>query len=88
MDNCLINISPIDGRYYDLTEEVRKYFSEYTLIRNRVIIEIEWIKNLSSIKEIDLNINDEEIKKLNLIKDEFDIKRCRKSKGNRKNNKT
>ena len=37
----IYNISPVDGRYKDLTEEVRKYFSEYHLIKNRVIVEIE-----------------------------------------------
>ena len=45
MEEELLNISPIDGRYKEMTNEVRKYFSEYHLIKNRVIVEIEWLKN-------------------------------------------
>ena len=44
MEKELLNISPIDGRYKETTKEVRKYFSEYHLIKNRVIVEIEWLK--------------------------------------------
>ena len=73
MFDSLLNISPIDGRYYDLTGDVREYFSEYTLIKNRVIIEIEWIKKLASLKEIELNITEEELRNLDLIKNEFNI---------------
>ena len=47
MEQYMLNISPIDGRYKDSTDEVRNYFSEYHLIKNRVIVEIEWLKKLS-----------------------------------------
>ena len=37
---CIFNISPIDGRYNNLTKELSFLFSEYTFIKQRVIIEI------------------------------------------------
>ncbi len=39
-------ISPIDGRYNGKTESLVKYFSEYALIKYRVIVEIEYLKHL------------------------------------------
>lgn len=41
--NNLTAISPIDGRYHDKTTELQPYFSEYGLIRYRVIVEVEYI---------------------------------------------
>ena len=40
--NVLTAISPIDGRYRGKTEALAEYFSEYTLIRYRVRVEIEY----------------------------------------------
>ena len=39
-------ISPIDGRYAGKTKELQDYFSEYALIKYRVIIEIEYLIQL------------------------------------------
>lgn len=38
----LTNISPIDGRYQAQTSDLKKYFSEYGLIKYRVRIEVEY----------------------------------------------
>lgn len=38
----LIAISPIDGRYRSKTEKLTEYFSEYALIKYRVLVEIEY----------------------------------------------
>jgi adenylosuccinate lyase len=38
----LTAISPIDGRYHSATEVLRPYFSEFGLIRYRVLVEIEY----------------------------------------------
>ncbi len=73
MEKELLNISPIDGRYKETTKEVRKYFSEYHLIKNRVIVEIEWLKKLFNIKELGLEIKKEELTILDKISKEFDI---------------
>ena len=40
-------ISPIDGRYNDKTDQLKDYFSEYALIRYRVVIELRWLQQLS-----------------------------------------
>ena len=52
MISALTAISPIDGRYSIQTEPLRKVFSEYGLIHNRVKIEILWLIALSKDKEI------------------------------------
>jgi adenylosuccinate lyase len=46
--SSLTALSPLDGRYYGKVEALRHHFSEYGLIRNRVLIEIEWLKALSN----------------------------------------
>ncbi|NDV77696.1 adenylosuccinate lyase [Dysgonomonas sp. 511] len=38
----LTSISPIDGRYRSKTEQLANYFSEYALIKYRVLVEIEY----------------------------------------------
>lgn len=40
--NPLTTISPIDGRYHSKTAELQPYFSEFGLIKYRVIVEIEY----------------------------------------------
>ena len=41
-------LSPLDGRYHSKADALRNYFSEFGLIRYRVLIEIEWLKALSA----------------------------------------
>ncbi|MGB4922632.1 MAG: lyase family protein, partial [Candidatus Nitrotoga sp.] len=43
----LTALSPLDGRYHSRTNSLRTYYSEFGLIRYRVLIEIEWLKALS-----------------------------------------
>ena len=40
--NTLTAISPLDGRYYNTVSQLSDYFSEYALIRARVLVEIEY----------------------------------------------
>jgi len=49
---ALTAVSPIDGRYANKTNDLRPYFSEYGLIRHRVLVEIEWLKALADHSEI------------------------------------
>jgi adenylosuccinate lyase len=42
-------ISPIDGRYRDATVPLDEYFSEYALIRYRVLVEVEYFISLCRI---------------------------------------
>ena len=44
----LTALSPLDGRYHAKVEALRDHFSEFGLIRYRVLIEIEWLKSLSA----------------------------------------
>ena len=48
-NDALMAVSPIDGRYFSKTKELREYFSEYALIKYRVRIEIEYFIALTEI---------------------------------------
>lgn len=48
----LTAISPIDGRYANKVEDLRPIFSEFGLIRNRVLVEIRWLQALANQPEI------------------------------------
>src|ERR1700754_4361910 len=45
--NSLTAISPIDGRYRHQVQHLDDYFSEYALIRYRVLVEVEYFLFLS-----------------------------------------
>ena len=44
--SALSAVSPIDGRYGDKTAALRGVFSEYGLIRRRVLVEVRWLQCL------------------------------------------
>ncbi|MBU2019623.1 MAG: adenylosuccinate lyase [Bacteroidetes bacterium] len=48
--NSLTAISPIDGRYHSKTASLRHYFSEFALIKYRVIVEVKYLKELAKAK--------------------------------------
>ena len=48
----LTAISPLDGRYAGKTEALRPVFSEYGLIRHRVLVEVRWLQCLASRPEV------------------------------------
>jgi adenylosuccinate lyase len=50
---ALTALSPLDGRYAAKVEPLRAYFSEFGLIRNRIRVEIEWLKALATNPGID-----------------------------------
>ena len=48
-------LSPLDGRYQTKLDPLRACFSEYALIRHRMLVEVEWLKALAAepaLKEI------------------------------------
>ena len=50
MNNAPLNaISPIDGRYHSKTKALQAYYSEYGLIRYRVLVEVEYFLALTVI---------------------------------------
>jgi adenylosuccinate lyase len=48
----LTALSPLDGRYAPKVAPLRALFSEYALIRFRVLVEIEWLKALAAEPQI------------------------------------
>ena len=50
--STLTAVSPVDGRYGSKTEPLRTIFSEYGLIRYRVIVEIRWLQALAANPQI------------------------------------
>ena len=48
MSNALTALSPLDGRYAGKVDPLRPIFSEYGLIRARVIVEVEWLLALAA----------------------------------------
>jgi len=50
--SSLTALSPIDGRYASKTEALRPIFSEYGLIRHRVVVEIRWLQALAAHEDI------------------------------------
>ena len=74
----LLCISPIDGRYHNSTKELNEYFSEYALIKYRVLVEVKWLLKLDKI--ININFSKKEIDSLNSIINNFNIEDARKVK--------
>ncbi|XP_020275722.1 uncharacterized protein LOC109850183 isoform X2 [Asparagus officinalis] len=48
----IMALSPLDGRYLQKVKDLHPFFSEYGLIRYRVMVEVKWLLNLSKIPEI------------------------------------
>lgn len=48
----LTAISPVDGRYGSKTAALRPIFSEFGLIRHRVLVEVRWLQHLAKEKAI------------------------------------
>jgi adenylosuccinate lyase len=68
-------ISPADGRYADKVNELRDIFSEYGLIRFRVLVEIRWLQCLADEESVaELAATSTVMKDvLNNIVDEFSL---------------
>ena len=45
-------LSPLDGRYQEKASLLGPYFSEHSLIRHRIRVELEWLKALSMAEKI------------------------------------
>src|SRR5690606_39915099 len=55
-------VTPIDGRYYNTTKELSHFFSEFGLIRYRVLVEIEYFialaeSGIPQLKHFDGSLN-------------------------------
>jgi adenylosuccinate lyase len=50
--SALTALSPLDGRYRDKVSRLSDYFSEFGLIRYRILVEVEWLKALCGEKTL------------------------------------
>jgi len=73
--NELTAISPVDGRYGSKTEAFRDLFSEYGLIRHRVLVEVRWFQALAANAEIAEvpALDNTASERLNAIVDDFSL---------------
>ncbi len=73
--NELTAISPVDGRYGSKTAAFRDLFSEYGLIKHRVLVEVRWFQALASHDEITEvpELDAEASNVLNAIVDNFSV---------------
>jgi adenylosuccinate lyase len=72
--NSLTAISPLDGRYRQKVDELDLYFSEYGLIKYRLMVEIEYFIALCNIPLPQLSdFKKDNFKELRSIYEEFEI---------------
>ena len=73
--NNLLAISPIDGRYANKCPELQEIFSEYGLIKRRILVECAWLEALCDAKEIKecKPLSAKERKALRAIASEFSV---------------
>ncbi|HUC80412.1 MAG TPA: adenylosuccinate lyase [Flavisolibacter sp.] len=69
--SSLTAISPIDGRYRKQVQHLDDYFSEYGLIKYRVLVEVEYLLLLAQKKMFKLT--DKTASELHRIKEEFSL---------------
>lgn len=75
MENSLLAVSPLDGRYSSKVENLSQYFSEAALMRYRILVEIEWfifLFNTLKLKGTRL-LKTTELRILRSIYEDFDV---------------
>ena len=80
--NPLSALSPLDGRYKTKCEGLTPYFSEYGLMRYRVLVEVKWLQKLAvskSIHELD-EIDADDIQALNNLYEDFSLEHAQRIK--------
>lgn len=50
--SALTAVSPVDGRYGSKTAELRSIFSEFGLLKYRVVVEVRWLQKLAATQDI------------------------------------
>ena len=83
--NSLTAISPLDGRYRQKVDELDEYFSEFGLIRYRLLVEIEYFIALCEIPLPQLSdFRKENYKTLRTVYEDLEISDAEKIKGKEK----
>jgi len=79
----LTNVSPIDGRYKEITRELTKFFSEYAYIKYRLMVEMQYLLYFLRITENEY-YRGENIEYIHYvfakINNHFDLNECKKVK--------
>ncbi|MDO9448966.1 MAG: adenylosuccinate lyase, partial [Rugosibacter sp.] len=72
---ALTALSPLDGRYAAKVDSLRAHFSEFALIRTRVLVEVEWLKTLAAASQIAecQSLSAASITELNQINENFSL---------------
>ena len=79
--NSLTAISPVDGRYRNKLDDLDKYFSEYGLIKYRLMVEIEYFIALCEIQLPQLSdFSQDDYQQLRSVYEDFDIADAEKVK--------
>lgn len=77
----LTNISPIDGRYHNKVDNLREVFSEFGLIKYRVLVEVRWLQFMNNFNGVtEVNFDDDANNFLNNIVDNFNIENASRIK--------
>ncbi len=71
----LTALSPLDGRYRDKVSRLSDYFSEFGLIRYRILVEVEWLKALCGAKALDgiPSLSSATVKQLDAVVRDFSV---------------
>lgn len=72
-EGSLCALSPLDGRYAAVAGALRAYFSEYALMKERVLIEVRYLLALGELPAFPLSLSTEEAAGLNLIGERFSL---------------
>jgi len=80
--SSLTAISPLDGRYQQKVSSLSEHFSEFGLMKYRVLVEIAWLKSLAVAKGLaDIpNIGDAGLSKLDKLANGFSLSDAEKIK--------
>jgi adenylosuccinate lyase len=78
MHDELLSVSPLDGRYYAELKKLAEYFSEYAFIRERIFIEVEYLKFVSF--KTGLKIEKDALSTLDAVEHSFPLSEAKKVK--------
>ena len=72
--DSLLAISPIDGRYSNKCSELQEIFSEFGLIKRRVLVECTWLKALAAEPKIrECKMTAAQVKAVDKVAAEFSV---------------
>ncbi len=79
--DTLLAISPIDGRYSNKCSELQEIFSEFGLIKRRVLVECTWLKALAAEPKIrECRLTAAQVKAVDRVAADFSLEDARRVK--------